>query len=56
MRRIARKIYGKEIIQVVRQTIRPRILGKNGEELEMMEGQETYKKKDNEDNPRGRRN
>jgi len=30
-------------------------LGKNGEELEMMEGQETCEKRDDENNP-GRRN
>jgi len=31
-------------------------LGKNGEELEMMEGQETHEERDNEDDSRGRRN
>jgi len=31
-------------------------LGKNGEKLETMEGQETYEKKDDEDNPGRRRN
>jgi len=30
-------------------------LGKNGEELEMMEGQETHEKRDDEDDPRRRR-
>jgi len=54
-RRIARKIYGKEIIQMVRYTVRPRILGKNGEKLEMIEGQETSEKRDDENDPGGRR-
>jgi len=31
-------------------------LGKNGEKLEMMEGQETHKKRDNKDNPGRKRN
>jgi len=31
-------------------------LGKNREELEMMEGQETHKERDNEDDSRERRN
>jgi len=31
-------------------------MGKNGEELEMMEGQETHKKRDDKDNSGGRRN
>jgi len=31
-------------------------LGENGEELETMEGQETHKKGNNEDNSGGRRN
>jgi len=40
-RRIARKIYGKLAIRMVRQKIQPRILGKIGNKLETMEGQET---------------
>ena len=36
--------------------LRPRILGKNGEELETMEEQETHKKRDNEDDSGGKRN
>ena len=56
MGRIARKIHGKETIWVVRQMIQPRILGKIGKKLEMMEEQETSKKRDNEDDPGRRRN
>jgi len=56
MGRIARKIHGKEIIWMVRQTVRPRILGKIRKELETMEGQETSKKRDDEDDLRRRRN
>jgi len=41
---------------MVRQAIRPGILGKDGKELEAMEGQEASKKRDDEDDPeRGRR-
>jgi len=55
MGRITREVHGENAIQVVRQTIRPRILGKIREKLEMMEGQETSKKRDDEDNPRRKR-
>ena len=54
--RITRKIYSKETIWVVRQAIWPGVLGKNGEKLETMEGQETCEKRDDENNPRGWRN
>jgi len=54
-RRTSREVYGEEIIWMVRQAIRPRILEKNGKELEMMEGQEASKKRDNEDDPKRRR-
>jgi len=41
---------------MVRQAIRPRILGKDGKELEVMEGQEVSKERDDKDDPRrGRR-
>jgi len=41
---------------MVRQAIQPGILGKDGKELEAMEGQEASKKRDDEDDPRrGRR-
>jgi len=53
--RIAGKIHGKKIIWMVRQEVQPRILGKDGKKLETMEGQETRKKRNDEDNPRGRR-
>ena len=36
---------------MVRQAIRPGILGKDGKELEVMEGQEASKKRDDEDDP-----
>ena len=36
-RRIAREIHSKETVQMVRQTVQPRILGKIGEELEIIE-------------------
>jgi len=36
---------------MVRQAIQPRILGKDEKKLEMMEGQEASKKRDDEDNP-----
>ena len=52
-----RKVYGENAIRVVRQEIRPGILGKDGKKLEVMEGQEAGKKRDDENNPgRGRRN
>jgi len=37
---------------MVGQAIRPRILGKVRKKLETIEGQETGKKRDDEDNPR----
>ena len=55
MGRITREVHGENAIQVVRQTIRPRILGKIREKLEMIEGQETSKKRDDKDNPRRKR-
>jgi len=56
MKRTTREIYGKKVVWMVRQAIRPGILGKDGKELEAMEGQETGKKRDDEDDPRkGRR-
>ena len=51
-RRTSRKVHGEEVAWIVGQTIRPRILGKNGKKLETMEGQKTRKKGANEDNPR----
>jgi len=51
MKRTSRKIHGKDAIWMVRQVIRPGILGKDGKELEAMEGQEASKKRDDEDNP-----
>jgi len=53
-RRIARKVYGKKIVWMVRQTIQPRILGKVGKELEMVERKKIRGKK-NRNNHRGRR-
>jgi len=42
---------------MVGQAIQPGILGKDGKELEVMEGQEAGKKRDDEDDPgRERRN
>jgi len=56
MKRTTREVYDKEVVQIVRQAIRPGILGKDGKELEVMEGQEASKKRDDEDDPRrGRR-
>jgi len=55
-KKTTREVYGKEVVQIVRQAIRPGILGKDGKELEVMEGQEASKKRDDEDDPRrGRR-
>jgi len=55
MKRTTREVYGKEVVQMVRQAIQPGILGKDGKELEAMEGQEASKKRDDEDDPgRGR--
>ena len=52
MKRTSRKIHGKDTIWMVRHGI----LGKDGKELEAMEGQEASKKRDDEDDPgRGRR-
>jgi len=55
VRRITREVHSKNVIWMVRQAIRPRILGKVRKKLETMEGQETSKKRDNEDNPRRER-
>ena len=41
---------------MIGQTIRPGILGKIRKKLEMMEGQETSKKRDDENDPRRERN
>ena len=55
-KRTTREVYGKEVIWIVRQAIRPGILGKDGKKLEAMEGQEASKKRDNKDDSRrGRR-
>jgi len=53
-RRIAKKIHSKKTIWIVKQTVQPRILGKIGEELEMVE-RKTIRKKKNGNN-HGRRN
>ena len=45
-RRITREIYGKKTIQMVRQKIWPRILGKTGEKLEMVERKTIRREKD----------
>ena len=55
-KRTTREVYGEEVVWMVRQAIRPGILGKDGKELEAMEGQEAGKKRDNEGDPRRRRN
>jgi len=55
-RRTTREVYGEEVVQMVRQAIRPGILGKDGKELETMEGQEASKERGNEDDPGRRRN
>ena len=55
MKRTTREVYGKEVVQMVRQAIRSGILGEIRKKLETIEGQETNKKRDNEDDPgRGR--
>jgi len=55
-KRTTREVYGEEVVWMVRQAIRPGILGKDGKELEAMEGQEASKKRDDEDDSgRGRR-
>jgi len=56
MKRTTREVYGKEVVQMIRQAIRLGILGKDGKELEAMEGQEASKKRDDEDDSgRGKR-
>ena len=50
--RTSREVYGEDAIQVVGQTVRPGILGKVRKKLETIEGQETSKKRDDENNPR----
>jgi len=54
--RITREVHSKDVIWMVGQTIRPGILGETRKKLEMMEGQETSKKRDDEDDPRRGRN
>jgi len=54
-KRTTREVYGEEVVWMVRQAIQLGILGKDGKELEMMEGQEASKKRDDENNPRKRR-
>ena len=54
-RRIARKIHGKKIVWIVRQMVQPKILGKIGKELEMVERKKIRGKK-NENNCGERRN
>jgi len=53
---VTREVHSEDVVWMVRQAVRPGILGKNGEKLETMEGQETHKKRDDEDDSRGRRN
>ena len=55
-KRTTRKVHGEDVIQVVGQEIQSGILGKIRKELEAMEGQKAGKKRDDEDDPRGRRN
>jgi len=55
MERTTREVYGEEVVWMVRQAIRPGILGKDRKELEAMEGQEDSKKRDDEDDPRRER-
>ena len=56
-KRTTREVYGEEVVWMVRQAIRPGILGKDGKEFEAMEGQEASKKRDDKNDPRrGRRN
>jgi len=52
--RIARKIYGKKTIWMVRQKIQPRILGKIEEELKTVEREMTRGKKNGNDCKRRR--
>jgi len=54
-KRTTGEVYGEEVVWMVRQAIRPRILGKDRKELGTMEGQEASKKEDNKDDPRRRR-
>ena len=54
-RRITGKIHGKNVIWMVGQVIQPGILGEIKEKLEAMEGQETGKKRDDENDPGRRR-
>jgi len=53
--RITREIYSKEIIWIVGQKVRSRMLGKIGKKLEMVE-REMIKGKKNRNNYRRRRN
>ena len=54
-RRIAREIYGKKTIWIVRQEIQPRILGKIREELETVK-RKVIRGKKNRNNQERRRN
>jgi len=54
--RTTREVHGKDVIWMVGQAIRPGILGEIIKELETMEGQETSKKRNDEDNPERGRN
>jgi len=55
-RRIIREVHSEDAIWMVRQKIQPRILGKVRKKLEIMKGEETCKKRDDEDDPRSKRN
>ena len=55
-KRTTREVYSEDAIRVVGQKVRSEILGKIRKELEAMEGQEAGKKRDNEGDPRRRRN
>ena len=54
--RTTRKVHGENVIWMVRQVIQPGILGEIRKELETMEGQETSKKRNDEDDPGRERN
>jgi len=54
--RVTREVHDKDVVWMVRQAIRPRILGKARKKLETVEGQEIRKKRDDEDSPRRGRN
>jgi len=54
--RTTREVHSENIIWMVGQAIQPGILGKIIKELETMEGQETSKKRDDEDDSERGRN